>query len=67
MAPQKEIKPRTFQLNDSQTIFLGGVARFDYIKGPHAGIVAYFENSLPLHRTKLAMQMNFMKNTVAIY
>lgn len=54
VAPQKEIKPRTFQLNDSQTIFLGGVARFDYVKGPHAGIVAYFENSLPLHRTKLA-------------
>ena len=30
------------------------MARFDYVKGPHAGIVAYFENSLPLHRTKLA-------------
>jgi ribosome biogenesis GTPase A len=53
VAPQKEIKPRTFQLNDQQTIFLGGVARFDYVKGPRSGVVAYFDNNLNLHRTKL--------------
>lgn len=54
VAPQKEIKPKTYQLNDQQTIFLGGLGRFDYLKGPRAGIVAYFDNNLPLHRTKLA-------------
>jgi ribosome biogenesis GTPase YqeH len=53
VAPQKEIKPRTFQLNDQQTIFLGGVARFDYDKGPKKGFVTYFDNNLTLHRTKL--------------
>ena len=53
VAPQKEIKPRTFQLNDQQTIFLGGVARFDYVRGPKNGVVAYFDNNLNLHRTKL--------------
>lgn len=53
VAPQKEIKPRTFQLNEQQTIFLGGVARFDYVRGDRNGIVAYFDNNLNLHRTKL--------------
>lgn len=54
VAPQKEIKPRTFQLDEQQTIFLGGVARFDYEFGPKKGVVAYFENNLNLHRTKLS-------------
>lgn len=59
VAPQKEIKPKTYQLNDGQTLFLGGVARFDYLKGAKAGMVAYFDNALPLHRTKLANAENF--------
>lgn len=54
VAPQKEIKPKTYQLDEQQTIFLGGIARFDYLKGPQAGLTAYFDNNLPLHRTKLA-------------
>ncbi|HJF54147.1 MAG TPA: ribosome biogenesis GTPase YqeH [Limosilactobacillus coleohominis] len=52
VAPQKEIKPRTYQLSDGQTIFMGGIARFDYLKGPKVGVVAYFDNNLQLHRTK---------------
>lgn len=59
VAPQKEIKPRTYQLQDQQTIFLGGVARFDYLKGPKVGMVGYFDNNLPMHRTKLANADNF--------
>lgn len=54
VSPQKEIKPRTYQLSDGQTIFLGGIGRFDYLKGPKVGVVAYFDNNLNLHRTKLA-------------
>ncbi|HJA47121.1 MAG TPA: ribosome biogenesis GTPase YqeH [Candidatus Limosilactobacillus excrementigallinarum] len=54
VAPQKEIKPRTYQLSDGQTIFMGGIARFDYLKGPKVGVVAYFDNTLQLHRTKLS-------------
>ncbi len=53
VSPQKEIKPRTYQLDPEQTIFIGGIARFDYLTGHHAGIIAYFDNNLPLHRTKL--------------
>lgn len=53
VAPQKEIKPKTFQLNEEQTIFLGGIGRFDYETGGRSSIVAYFDNNLDLHRTKL--------------
>jgi hypothetical protein len=31
--PRREVKPKIYQLNDRQTIFVDGVARFDYIKG----------------------------------
>lgn len=54
VSPQKQIKPKVYQLNDQQTIFLAGVARFDYISGERHGFTVYVENNLPLHRTKLA-------------
>ncbi|MCH4123513.1 MAG: ribosome biogenesis GTPase YqeH [Levilactobacillus sp.] len=53
VTPQKPIKPKNYQLNDQQTLFLGGIARFDYTKGPKNGFTAYFENNLYIHRTKL--------------
>ena len=59
VAPQKEIKPRTYQLSPEQTILIGGVARFDFEKGPRSGFVTYFENNLKLHRTKLANADHF--------
>jgi len=51
--PKNEIKPRTYQLNAEQTIFIGGLARFDFELGERTPITAYFENNLSLHRTKL--------------
>ena len=59
ISPQREIKPRTYQLSDGQTIFLGGIGRFDYLKGPKVGVVAYFDNNLNLHRTKLSNADHF--------
>jgi len=53
VTPQKPIKPKVFQLNDQQTLFLGGVGRFDYTQGPKSGFTTYFENNLYIHRTKL--------------
>lgn len=54
ITPKKEIKPKVYQLNEQQTLFFGGLARFDYIRGgqrrPH---VCYFANELYIHRTKL--------------
>lgn len=59
VSPQKEIKPTTFQLNAGQTLFMGALARFDYIQGDRTGITAYFENNLLIHRTKLANADDF--------
>lgn len=33
LTPKKELKPRTFQLNEEQTLFFGGLSRFDYVAG----------------------------------
>lgn len=52
--PRREVKPAVYQLNEAQTIFIGGLARFDYVKG--AGkqpFVFYKANDLQMHRTKL--------------
>lgn len=52
ITPTKEIKPRGYQLNSQQTLFIGGLARLDFIKGDKQTFVCYFANSLPIHRTK---------------
>jgi ribosome biogenesis GTPase YqeH len=53
IAPNKEIKPKVYQLNAGQTLFLGGLARFDFIQGERAAFIAYVSNDLDIHRTKL--------------
>lgn len=53
--PHREIKPVVYQLNEEQTIFMGGLARFDYEKGSgKQPFVFYLANEIQLHRTKLA-------------
>ncbi|EIT85248.1 GTPase YqeH [Fictibacillus macauensis ZFHKF-1] len=51
--PKKEIKPLVYQLNEEQSLFLGGLARFDYIKGGRRSFVCHISNDLNIHRTKL--------------
>lgn len=53
ITPRKEIKARTYQLNSGQTLFIGGLGRFDFIKGDRQSFVCYFANEVPIHRTKL--------------
>ncbi|MDR0299846.1 MAG: ribosome biogenesis GTPase YqeH [Streptococcaceae bacterium] len=53
VSPKKEIKPKTWQLNPDQTLFLGGLARFDFVSGSKQGFTTYFDNELSIHRTKL--------------
>lgn len=59
IAPNKEIKPKVYQLNPQQTIFLGGLARFDYLSGEKSPVIAYVSNDLTLHRTKLSNAADF--------
>ncbi|EOT46969.1 MULTISPECIES: ribosome biogenesis GTPase YqeH [Enterococcus] len=64
IAPQKEIKPKTYQLNAEQTLFLGGLARFDYIQGERSSFTVYTANDLDLHRTKLEKATAFYEKHV---
>jgi ribosome biogenesis GTPase A len=52
ITPKKEIKPKIFQLNEEQTLFFGGLARFDYISGGRRSFVCYVSNDVMIHRTK---------------
>lgn len=53
ITPTKEIKPKVFQLNEEQTLFFGGLARLDYLKGGRRSLVCYLGNGMTIHRTKL--------------
>ncbi|MDN6640524.1 MAG: ribosome biogenesis GTPase YqeH [Tetragenococcus sp.] len=64
IAPQKEIKPKTYQLNPGQTLFLGGLARFDFIQGEKSSFTVYVANDLMIHRTKLEKADSFYDNHV---
>lgn len=52
ITPKKEIKSKVFQLNEGQTLFFAGLARFDYMSGDRNSFVCYFSNELLIHRTK---------------
>lgn len=52
ITPKKEIKPMVFQLNPDQTLYVGGLARIDFVKGERTGFITHFSNELNIHRTK---------------
>lgn len=54
ITPTKEIKSRNYQLEDKQSLFISGLARFDFVKGEQQTFICYFSNQIKLHRTKLA-------------
>lgn len=53
VTPKKEIKPKGFQLDSSQTLFIGGLARIDFISGPKTSFICYVSEFIKIHRTKL--------------
>lgn len=53
ITPKKEIKPKIYQLNEEQTLYFGGLARFDYLAGGKRSFTCYISNALNIHRTKL--------------
>ncbi|MEK3890652.1 ribosome biogenesis GTPase YqeH [Bacillus sp. FSL K6-3431] len=64
ITPNKEIKPRVFQLNEEQTLFFGGLARLDYVQGGRRSLVCYLGNEINIHRTKLENADELYKNHV---
>lgn len=51
--PQTRLRPRVYQLNPGQSLWIGGYARIDFVQGSHQPIVCYVSNELVVHRTKL--------------
>ncbi|AXF54655.1 ribosome biogenesis GTPase YqeH [Salicibibacter kimchii] len=54
LQPKKEIKPIVHQLQPEQTLFFGGLARMDFVKGEANHFVCYFPPAFKPHRTKLS-------------
>lgn len=52
MIPRNEIKPTTFQLNEKQSILIGGLGKINILQGEKAGYTCYFSEEITLHRTK---------------
>ena len=50
--PGQTLKPRSFQLQPGQTIFLAGLGRVDFLEGERTSFTYYVSNNLVLHRSK---------------
>ena len=64
ITPTKEVKPRVYQLNEKQTLFFGGLARLDVLKGEKQSLVCYFSNRLRIHRTKMEKADELYENHI---
>src|SRR5699024_7480371 len=62
ITPKKEVKSRIYQLNQEQTLFIGGLVRMDFVKGERQSFVCFFSNVLPIHRTKLEKADNLFEH-----
>lgn len=62
ISPEKRINPKVFQLNEQQTLFLGGMARIDFVRGERQSFVVYASNRIHIHRTKLEKADELYKN-----
>ncbi|MCI0181919.1 MAG: ribosome biogenesis GTPase YqeH [Acidibacillus sp.] len=51
--PKQPLRPRGYQLQPGQSLFLGGLARLDFVSGDPQSFVIYAANQLLVHRTKL--------------
>ncbi|OLN23426.1 ribosome biogenesis GTPase YqeH [Domibacillus antri] len=62
LLPKKEIKPKVFQLNEEQTLFFGGLARFDYMSGGRRSFICHVSNEIEIHRTKMEKADELYRN-----
>lgn len=53
IVPKVEIKPKVHQLNEGQSLFFGGIGRFDFVKGKRTGFTVYCSEGVQMHRTPL--------------
>ncbi len=65
IVPRKEIKARTYQLHDNQSIIIGGLARLDFLEGPQTSFTFYFASTVEVMRTNLARADKTFNSLVA--
>ena len=52
--PKKQIQPSVYRLSPGTTLFLGGLARFDYLEGPPLVYFTLFaSNEIYIHKTSI--------------
>jgi ribosome biogenesis GTPase YqeH len=51
--PQTRLRPRIYQLNPGQSLWIGNFARLDFAGGQRQSVIVYVSNELVVHRTKL--------------
>lgn len=51
--PTAPINSHVYQLQPEQTLFFGGLARFDFLEGEKQPFITYMANQLYIHRAKL--------------
>ncbi len=49
---ESKVKPKIYQLNEMQSLFLGGMCAVSYLEGGFKGISCYASSALQIHRTK---------------
>lgn len=49
---KKEVKARNYQLEPQQTLYIGGLAFFNFLAGSKSNFNCFFNNDLKIHRTK---------------
>ncbi len=64
ITPLKEVKPRTFQLNQGQSLILGGLARLDFVHGKRTGFSVYLANPVDINRSKIERADRTMESLI---
>lgn len=59
LLPRKYIRPRIYQLQSGQTLFIGGFCRLDFVIGEDSSFVVNVPNAVVVHRTKLQSASDF--------
>ena len=50
--PKTEIRPGVYQLNEGQSLLIGGFACFNYLSGERNSFITYFANTIEVSRSK---------------
>ena len=61
VVPLESIRPRSYQLNAQQTLFIAGLARIDFIEGDRQTFLCFLSNRLYIHRSKLENSDQFQE------